>query len=120
MNNEKILHKVFVYGTLRRNKNATHKLEGYRLFDTGNFPFIRPVRDGVSKDAFSVLGEVVEVDDNKLKLFDRYENIKGGLYTRETVEAIDLNTDLVVQCFSYVGTEIFFPQSIDSGNWFDK
>lgn len=72
-------HTVFVYGTLMRDRSASHLmknatfcdnavLHGYAMYDLGDFP-------GIVPDTYkTVLGEVWFVDDETLAELDRYED----------------------------------------------
>lgn len=80
------LYPVFTYGTLMRGERA-HNLvndkafimntivEEYDFYDLGSYP-------AVKKGEKSVIGELYVVDDETLKVIDRYEG-KGVLYNRD-------------------------------------
>lgn len=110
--------KLFVYGTLRDKGSApTHFINGYDMYDYyGRFPYIQPT---VGDRCFHsrVYGNLVEVTASKLKLFDKYEGIKTGLFTRQEVPvfAID-NVITPVTAYVYVAGNIA-PPVIDSGDW---
>ena len=82
-------HLIFVYGTLMRGQHAAEMLKdavytgdavlnGYSMYDLGNYPGIKPHEDGI------VIGEAYLVDQETLKKLDRYEG-EGSLYHRENV-----------------------------------
>lgn len=115
-------HKVFVYGTLRENREATHVLEGYTLHLVGqtNFPF-PSVKEQYGDLSGEVFGNLIEVDDKELEELDRYENVAGGLYERREVEVYPIeSTATSITAFVYVGTNQIFPPEIKSGDWFDR
>lgn len=109
------MNKVFAYGTLRtKGKKATHYLEGYAMYNAGPFPYI------VKDSEYTVDGEIIEVTDEELAQLDRYENIKSGLYTRESVTAFDtVNANGDIECFVYVAGNTL-PRIIPNGDWFNK
>lgn len=67
-------HKVFVYGTLRRGGAELFKVPG-QIYDLGWFPGI--VLGDENSKSF-VVCERLEVDDEKLAEFDRYEGFYEG------------------------------------------
>lgn len=86
-------HRVFVYGTLMRNR-PNHRyflreqeylgqaiLNDYGLYDLGAYPGVVP------ESGEKVLGEVYEIDDSTLKRLDRLEG-NGSLYSRKTVDVL--------------------------------
>ena len=113
-------HKVFVYGTLRQSKAATHRLYGYtmHLIRGGGFDF--PAIQPSGNDNDVVLGNVLTVSDKQLKALDQYEGVDGGLYTREhvRVQAIGQQEDVVA--FAYVGGASIFPPRIQGGDWHSR
>jgi gamma-glutamylcyclotransferase (GGCT)/AIG2-like uncharacterized protein YtfP len=72
-------HNVFAYGTLRKREERQHwmnfihdtgrqvQVQGF-LFDMGWFPALR-----LSDDGYSVLCDVIQVDDDGLARLDDYE-----------------------------------------------
>jgi len=88
------VQKLFIYGTLRDanlryaligKKASTIKgtLKGFALDSIGHEDKVYPIiyRTGVSKDLIE--GEILDVDENDLLLFDKYE---GDGYRRIMVE----------------------------------
>lgn len=114
---KKLVHKVFVYGTLRPHGAAvTHLLMGYSMYNYyDKFPYIVPNEDDI------VFGNIVEVDDKGLKEFDHIEGVKQGLYVRESVKAQVLSSseEKYVDAFVYVAKDIA-PTYIPSGDWFHR
>ena len=113
-------HKVFVYGTLRPSKVATHKLYGYEMYNYGKFPYIIPYVEEEFTSHPEVLGNLILVDDSMLAGLDLYEGVAKGLYTRETVTVLNMETDERVECFVYVATSMLHPSLIASGDWFNQ
>lgn len=111
-------HPVFVYGTLRKNQESTHVLNGYRLYDLGRFPCI------IAEEGHRVLGNVILVSDDELRQLDRVEGTAHGFYTRETVKVDNLSGNKgknYSACYVYVAGNVLDyerPKSpIDSGDW---
>lgn len=111
------LNSVFVYGTLRPSKVATHILYGFEMYNYGKFPYI--IRS--SEFGAQVLGNVISVDDKELAELDLYEGVAKRLYTRNTVlvHAIEDGEQLTT-CFVYVATSVLHPPLIASGDWFNQ
>lgn len=110
-------HKVFVYGTLRQSRAATHRLEGHNLylFKGGNFSFPSVRRED---NADGVLGNLLIVSDAELAELDVYEGVDDGLYTREVVRVQEIGIDgSDIEAYVYVGTDLIFPPRIQSGDW---
>lgn len=79
-------HKVIVYGTLRPGDESSEKvmIPG-QIYDIGWFPGL--VFNEGGPDSF-VVGEIIEVDDEKLSQLDSYEGYyeddpQGSLYLRK-------------------------------------
>jgi gamma-glutamylcyclotransferase (GGCT)/AIG2-like uncharacterized protein YtfP len=87
------MHRVFVYGTLKRGFCNHHLLKNsvfagsastasaYRLLD-GEFPVIRDR----GPDRLQVSGELYDVDDATLARLDELEGVSEGMYDRATIE----------------------------------
>lgn len=117
-------HKVFVYGTLRPRAEegkylpATHFLDGYMMYSVGSFPYIVPSNDG------TVLGTVVEVDDEKLAQLDYFEGVKNGLYERVELEVRSLQNHIHpdrehrTKAYVYVGGRVAH-RAVVTGDWAD-
>lgn len=110
------MNKVFVYGTLRNSKEATHYLDDYVLYNAGPYPYIVPTTD---LNVFSVAGNVIEVSDKDLEKLDRYENLQSGLYTREKVTVVNIDDMTTEEVFAYVAGDQF-PRLVESGDWFSR
>ena len=104
--------KLFVYGTLmfpeirsalagRDFETFSAELQGYRrlaIFLAGR----APVPGIVVDETASVSGLVLRaVDRRSLWVFDTFEGVKGGLYSRKRVEVIDSN-GRVLEVSTYV------------------
>lgn len=89
------LHRVFVYGTLKRGFCREQALAGqtflgtaateplYRLFDLGSYPGLVPDETGSS-----ITGELYEIDNDCLGKLDAIEGVDEGLYRREPVKLL--------------------------------
>ena len=87
------LHRVFVYGTLKRNFCRHDALEGqrfiglaetlpvYKLVDLGDYPGLIPHESGIC-----VSGELFEVDSQCMQTLDVIECGREGLYRRQSVK----------------------------------
>lgn len=85
--------RIFVYGTLKRDRSNHHWLKGqrfiaeartqpiYRLYDMGGYPGM--IRDD---NGVAVEGEIWEVDSLGLTRLDVLEDIEGGEYERVLLE----------------------------------
>lgn len=89
------MHRVFVYGTLKRGFRRHHALEaqkflgpattttGFCLFDLGSYPGLIRTDNGIS-----IEGELYEVDDSCLVELDVIEAVDQGLYGRESIQLL--------------------------------
>lgn len=124
------MHRVFVYGTLRR--NASRDILQYyrnavfvdaasvsaRMFDLGSYPGIR-LGNGPER----VVGEVFDVTDRTLKGLDEWEGIRpaspsSGEYTRRRVK-VHLDSGGVCDAWIYETAEsaVLGRPAIRSGDW---
>lgn len=98
------LIKVFVYGTLMKNRwNHCYldgqtflgeaKLNNFEMYNVASFPGI------VRKENEYVIGEIYEVDQDTLKILDRLEG-EGSMYKR-TLEKVFIN-DRAEEAYAYV------------------
>lgn len=119
MAKQKKRHKVFVYGTLRNNKeNTTHTLYGYKMFvypGRFDFPYLVHTRD--LND--TVHGELLDVSDADLAKLDSYEGVDRGLYTRDTCLAISDADAAGTTAFLYMEVSLRHKE-VPSGNWFKR
>ena len=106
------MHKIFVYGTLRPSKRASHWIEGFDMYTAGAYPY-------VAKGSSRVYGNVIEVDDDELDNADRYEGVARGLYTREKTTAYDMLTGVREEVQLYVAGKDW-PTIVQSGDWYDE
>ena len=116
-----MVHKLFVYGTLREGRALTHDLMGYMMFAVnGNFafPFIQQAPDFLVDD-FSVRGTVLSVDDKQLAAMDKYEGLEKGLYERIKVTVIDQD-DNDTEAWAYVAGPALQQQIVVSGDWYNR
>ena len=78
------MHNVFVYGTLKENREDTHEVNA-EMWSVGSFPCVK--LQGKSY----IPGQILNVTDEELASLDRYEGVPS-LYTRQEVMAFDKNT----------------------------
>ncbi len=97
------MHKVFVYGTLKKGFKLHHHLEnakflgegfiwGYDLYNVGWYP-------AAIKGTGKIFGELYEMDDETLKLLDQVED-EGFLYKR--IEDEVFLKDKKIKAFVYI------------------
>jgi gamma-glutamylcyclotransferase (GGCT)/AIG2-like uncharacterized protein YtfP len=89
------MHRVFVYGTLKRGFRNHRFLEGssfageaytltpYRMLD-GRFPVLRDN----GPDLQRVSGELFEIDDRTLAKLDDLESVGTGMYNRILIDVM--------------------------------
>lgn len=108
------MHRVFVYGTLKRGfenhsllEAATfvgkaHTLTAYRMID-GEFPVLRDE----GSDRRLIAGELYDVDASTLKALDELEGVAEGMYDRVEIEIVVPNQGSSgqesCQAYIYVG-----------------
>ena len=122
-NEEERLSRVFVYGTLRGKKAATHVLPRAALWliKNGNFPYPTVRFNDEGAPYSEVVGNLLLVDDAQLAELDAYEGVEQGLYRRQEVVVQEIgNADANVSTYIYVGSDNFFPSPIPSGDWFNR
>lgn len=93
---EKALHYIFVYGTLKKGYRNNVMLDGqrfveeavtqpaYKMYENGSFPMIVEAKDG-----YSIRGEVWQVTDATMRRLDMLEGVPY-LYDRGVIKMADL------------------------------
>ena len=76
-------NKLAVYGTLRNGNRDTWKVDGFSLVFPGHRIYPAAMIDSNAKD---MVVEVVDVDEQDIAGYDRYESIDTGLYERRIVK----------------------------------
>lgn len=108
------MHRVFVYGTLKRGYENHHLLahsvfigrastaSPYRMLD-GEYPVLRDT----GTDKFPIAGEIYEVDPQTLSALDELEGLAEGLYDRIEIDVVQIPEDALGEhksrAFIYVG-----------------
>ena len=106
------MHRVFVYGTLKRGFRNHRFLEKsgfvgeartaapYRMLD-GRFPVLRDS----GPDRRPVSGEVYEIDAPTLIALDDLESVSTGMYDRIEIDVVlpAMPTASVIRAFIYIG-----------------
>ena len=111
---------VFVYGTLMKNRSASHymndadflgeaALPGFALYDLGWYPGI------LRREGSTVHGEVYLVSEEMLKAMDSYEG-EGFLYARQTAGISGINAYPEAQVYVYL-RPVDEAQRIPGGRW---
>jgi len=102
------MHRVFVYGTLKRGFRNHHFLErarfvgeahtvaAYRMLD-GRFPVLRDS----GPDRSPVSGEVYEIDAPTLIALDDLESVSTGMYDRIEIDVV--LSERTSRAFIYIG-----------------
>ncbi|MCL0067851.1 gamma-glutamylcyclotransferase [Peptococcaceae bacterium] len=102
-----MLEKVFVYGTLMKNRSNHHLLENQKFIGTAIaegialYNVIPHYPGAVRKPNSKVLGEVYEVDEVTLLKLDELED-NGVLYKRELIPVIVLNSKNTLNAWIYL------------------
>lgn len=87
-----------VYGTLRDFKTKKGKVSGFSLvFPAMTKAFPAAIREWED----SIVVELKEIEDYEIHEYDKYENVKGGLYKREDV-IVELPDGDKVEAWMYV------------------
>jgi gamma-glutamylcyclotransferase (GGCT)/AIG2-like uncharacterized protein YtfP len=104
------MHRVFVYGTLKRGGSNHGHLAGqtfiaqartvpeFRLYELSGYPGL--IFD--SAKGLSIHGEIWEVDADCLDKLDRLEGIDEGLYTRVPIRLLPPNDAVTVEAYLYL------------------
>ena len=91
------MHRVFVYGTLKRGYRNHHLLahsvligraytaSPYCMLD-GEYPVLRDLGEDLSP----VAGEIYEVDPQTLSALDELEGVAEGLYDRVEIDVVQI------------------------------
>ena len=108
-----MLHRLFVYGTLKRGDVRAYLLDGqhdlgevktqpiYKLFNTGDYPALVDA-EPIGRPGVSIEGELWQVDSDCLARLDVEEGVDEGLYERRAVALMD--TAETVQTYFYLHT----------------
>jgi gamma-glutamylcyclotransferase (GGCT)/AIG2-like uncharacterized protein YtfP len=113
-------NKLAVYGTLRNGNRDTWKVDGFSLVFPGHRIYPAAMIDNNAKD---MVVEVVDVDEQDIAGYDRYESIDTGLYERRIVKV--RKNDKEIDAWMYTigpallqGTKVF--QQVPKQDWFSK
>ena len=117
-----MLHKLFVYGSLKQGFGNHDFLESskylgtydtsdanYRMISMGSYPGVVEL-DGQDEHCY-ILGELYEVDDDTLARVDRLEG-NGSFYTRKIVELSE--TDDTIEAWMYLLPKQFLDFETDT------
>tara|TARA_R100000742_G_C4263194_1_gene81047 strand:+ start:744 stop:1151 length:408 start_codon:yes stop_codon:yes gene_type:complete len=111
--------KLAVYGTLRNGRKDVGKVEGFSLVFPGTLSYPALIKNEKGKGA---IVELMEVEDEDLSMYDRYENVDGGLYIRTTVE-VTLPNEEKEKAWIYVAGPLLWQKSssfteVPDQDWF--
>lgn len=115
------MHRVFVYGTLKRGFRNHRLLEGstfigeahtltpYRMLD-GRYPVLRDA----GPDCKTISGEVYDVDAPTLSALDELEGIELGMYDRVEIDVALHDTESRQRCsaFVYIGCAEYWDKKV--------
>jgi len=104
--------RLAVYGTLRTGFIDTGKVEGFSLVFPGTKSFPAIIKNEKGKGA---VVEMMDVTEEDLVMYDRYEGVDTGLYIRTTVP-ITLDNGKIEKAWIYVAG----PQLWQSANSFTE
>ena len=108
------MHRVFVYGSLKRGAERNDLLGAavfageattaapFRMLD-GPYPVLRDH----GPDSHRVAGEVYEVDDTTLAALDEYEGVSERLYDRIEIDVVmtdETKPTKISRAFAYIGS----------------
>jgi len=104
--------RLAVYGTLRRDYPTKGKIEGFSLVFPGTQSFPALIKNEKGKGA---VVELMDVSNEELNMYDRYEGVDNGLYIRTTAP-IKLENGDTEKAWVYVAG----PQLWQSANSFTE
>jgi len=117
--------RLFVYGTLKRNRVANHLLTEMdmefvceattpgRLYSLGAYPVLIPDENGVD-----VWGELFKIPRKaESQILDRLDQYEGKGYQRQTIPVYILNSPMFVVAYVLKGPLPSRAKIIPGGNW---
>ena len=122
--NEEIMHKVFVYGTLMTGFENHLYMSKSRLLGKGTTikkffmtaRFIPFVSEMEHENSNYILGEVYEVDSQSLNAIDRLEG-HPDFYERKEVD-VRLDDGSTMKCWMYINNSDRGHTEVGSGNYY--
>jgi len=120
-----MMHRVFVYGTLKSGFSNHYLLDGceylgdaatvptYKMIENG-FPVIMPDPGGKP-----LAGEIYTVNDETLARLDQLER-EGSSYDRELIDVLADGEHLPTKAFIYVGREDHFGKAFARGPLYEN
>lgn len=110
--------RLAVYGTLRRDYPEKGKVEGFSLVFPGTQSFPAIIKNEKGKGA---VVELMEVSNEELNMYDRYEGVEDGLYIRTTVP-VKLDNGKTEKAWIYVAGPMLWQNSssfteVPDGDW---
>jgi len=111
------MHRVFVYGTLKKGFCRHHALSRqnflgvattqaeYKLLDLGDYPGLVSSDDGES-----IAGELYEVDEACLQNLDVIEGVAVGLYARKSIRLLSPWNDEPAIAYIYLPSTTGYPE----------
>lgn len=113
--------RLAVYGTLRRNYPDKGKIKGFSLVFPGTQSFPAIIKN---KEGNGVVVELMDISDEELNMYDRYESVDTGLYIRTTVD-VDLDNGNKEKAWIYVAGPVLWQSSssfteVPDGDWHSR
>ncbi len=110
--------RLAVYGTLRTGFIDTGKVEGFSLVFPGTKSFPAIIKNEKGKGA---VVEMMDVTEEDLVMYDRYEGVDTGLYIRTTVP-VNLDNGKTEKAWIYVAGPKLWQSSysfteVPDGDW---
>tara|TARA_R100000458_G_C8253397_1_gene229888 strand:+ start:904 stop:1299 length:396 start_codon:yes stop_codon:yes gene_type:complete len=99
--------RLAVYGTLRRGLPDTGRIKGFSLVFPGTQAFPALIKNEKGKGA---VVEMMDVTDDDLNMYDKYENISSGLYVRTTAP-VELDNGETEKAWVYVAGPLLWQKS---------
>ena len=111
--------KLAVYGTLRNGREDVGRVEGFSLVFPGTLSYPALIKN---KDGKGAVVELMDVEHEDLLMYDRYENVDGGLYIRTTVD-VTLPDKTKEKAWIYVAGPLLWQKSssfteVPDQDWF--
>tara|TARA_R100000781_G_scaffold99185_2_gene62799 strand:+ start:166 stop:561 length:396 start_codon:yes stop_codon:yes gene_type:complete len=113
--------RLAVYGTLRRNYPDKGKVKGFSLVFPGTQSFPAIIKN---KEGNGAVVELMDISDEELNMYDRYESVDTGLYIRTTVD-VDLDNGNKEKAWIYVAGPVLWQSSssfteVPDGDWHSR
>ena len=111
--------RLAVYGTLRAGRQETGRVKGFSLVFPGTLSYPALIKNEKGRGA---VVELLDVENEDLVMYDRYENVDGGLYVRTTAD-VELKEGKKEKAWIYVAGPLLWQNStsfteVPDQDWF--